>query len=119
MGPFELDPEYSLSRTARWWMHEEETIPYTAEADGAIPVGTVIPGIIIAGSYEGDRADVVAAARWLDGYWTLEATRRLETGSRYDADFIAGEPLYMWVSVFDHTQIRHTRHARPVRVMLR
>ena len=119
MGPFELDPEFSLSGTARWWMHEDETVPYSREADAAIPIGTVIPGIIIAGNYEGDRADIVGAARWQDGYWTLEATRRLETGSRYDADFNSGEPLYMWVSVFDHTQIRHTRHARPVRVMLR
>ncbi len=119
MGPFELDPEYSLSSTARWWMHDEETVPYSPEADAAIPVGTVIPGIIIAGKYEGDRADIVGAARWQDGYWTLEASRRLKTGSLYDADFLPGEPLYMWVSVFDHTQIRHTRHARPVRIMLR
>ncbi len=119
MGPFELDPDYSLSGTARWWMHEEETVPYSAEADAAIPVGTVIPGVIIAGTYEGDRADINASARWQDGYWTLEATRRLETGSRYDVDFIAGEPLYLWVAAFDHTQIRHTRHARPVRLMLR
>lgn len=119
MGPFELDPEYSLSSDARWWMHKEETVPYSAEADAAIPVGTVIPNIIIAGDYEGDRADIVGAARWEDGYWTLEATRRLKTGSRYDVDFLPGEPLYMWVSVFDHTQIRHTRHARPVRIILR
>ncbi len=118
MGPFELDPDYSLSGTARWWMHEEETVPYSPEADAAMPVGTVIPGVIIAGAYEGDRADIVGSARWQDGYWTLEATRRLETGSRYDVDFTAGKPLYLWVAVFDHNQIRHTRHARPVRVML-
>ena len=119
MGPFELDPEFSLSDTARWWMHEGETMPYSAEADAAIPVGTVIPGVVIAGEYEGDRADIVGSARWQDGYWTLEAARRLRTGSRYDAEFVPGEPLYMWVAVFDHTQIRHTRHARPVHVMLR
>jgi len=119
MGPFELDPEYSLAPNARWWMHEDESVPYSAEADAAIPVGTVIPGVNIAGEYEGDRADIAGSARWQDGYWTLEAARRLETGSRYDVDFVAGEPLYMWVAVFDHTQIRHTRHARPVRVMLR
>ncbi len=47
MGPFELDPDYSLSATARWWMREDETVPYSAEADAAIPVGTVIPGVII------------------------------------------------------------------------
>ena len=32
--------------------------------------------------------------------------------------FEGGEPIYMWVSVFDHNQIRHTRHQRPVRIVL-
>jgi len=44
-------------------------------------------------------------------------TRALKTGSKYDHDFVPGQPLYMWFNVFDHTQIRHTRHMRPVRVV--
>ena len=38
-------------------------------------------------------------------------SRELKTGSKYDQDFVPGKDLYMWVSVFDHTQTRHTRHA--------
>jgi cytochrome b subunit of formate dehydrogenase len=118
LGRFDLDPDSSDDENARWWMTEGETQPYSAAQDAAIPVGTVMPGVLIAGNYEGDRADVAGAARWKDGYWTLEASRKLATGSRYDKDFVAGRDLYMWVAVFDHTQTRHTRHARAVRVVL-
>ena len=115
----DFDPNSNDQADARWWMTEAETVPYSAEADAAIPVGTVIPGVVISGEYSGDRADVRGGARWQDGWWTLEATRVLATGSKYDIDFVAGEPLYLWVAVFDHTQTRHTRHMRPVRLDLR
>ncbi len=115
---FDLDPQSSDSEGARWWMTEAETVPYSAELDAAIPVGTVIPGVLIMGNYEGDRADVTGAAKWADGHWTLEATRVLATGSMYDQDFVRGRDLYAWVSVFDHNQTRHTRHVRPVKIIL-
>jgi hypothetical protein len=99
-------------------MLESESVPYSAEADAAIPVGTVIPGVLIVGKYEGDRAQVRAHARWQDGHWTLVASRDLITGSQYDKDFVPGRPLYLWVAVFDHTQTRHTRHSRPVRMVV-
>ena len=66
---------------------------------------------------EGDRYDVKGAADWSDGHWTLVTSRDLKTGSKYDQDFVPGRELFMWVAVFDHTQTRHTRHARPVRVV--
>jgi cytochrome b561 len=118
-GLFDPDPRAGVADGARWWMTEEESVPYGAEADAAIPVGAVIPGVLVRGRYAGDRADVVGAARWADGHWTLEASRALRTGSRFDQDFAPGAPVYMWVSVFDHSQTRHTRHPRPVRLDLR
>ncbi|HEX2655567.1 MAG TPA: ethylbenzene dehydrogenase-related protein, partial [Xanthobacteraceae bacterium] len=87
------------------------------ETDAKIPVGTIIPGVIIVGDYTGDRGDVICAAHWQDGHWTVIASRDLKTGSKYDQDFIPGRDLYMWVAVFDHTQTRHTRHPRPVRIL--
>jgi len=45
-------------------------------------------------------------------------TRAIKTGSKYDQDFTADQDIYMWVSVFDHTQTRHTRHVRPVKVVV-
>lgn len=116
LGKYDLNPDSIDDENGRWFMTEQETEAYTPEADAKIPVGTILPGVLILGDYEGDRADVTGAAKWKDGKWTLETKRRMVTGSQYDKDFVAGRDLYLWVAVFDHTQTRHTRHARPVRV---
>lgn len=118
LGKFDLNPESSDDENGRWNMFEDESEPYTPEADAKIPVGTILPGVLIMGNYEGDRADLLGGSRWKDGHWILETSRNLQTGSKYDKDFVPGGALYMWVAVFDHTQTRHTRHERPVRVML-
>ena len=118
MGHWDPNPDASVDDGSRWWMLESETVPYSADLDAKIPVGTIIPGVLIIGNYTGDRNDVQGSAHWADGHWTLVTSRKLETGSKYDQDFVPGRELYMWVSVFDHTQTRHTRHARPVRVVV-
>jgi hypothetical protein len=118
MGQLHLDLKQSNDEGSRWWMTEDEVIPYSREADDKIPVGTVIPGVLIQGAYAGDRADIVGASVWRDGYWTLETSRVLDTGSKYDVGFAKGNKIFMYVSVFDHTQTRHTRHMRPVVVSI-
>lgn len=114
MGDIVLDPNIGESEGARWFITDTESVPYSAEADRAIPIGTVIPGVLISGEYSGDRADVRCAARWAAGHWALEVARRMDTQSKYDIPFKSG--IYMRVSVFDHNQVRHTRHLRPIRV---
>lgn len=116
MGDINLSVETSDGAGSQWWMFENESVPYSAEKDAEIPVGTVIPGVNIIGKYEGNRADVRGGARWEDGYWTLEAVRKLSTGNKLDIDMKSG--VYIWVAVFDHNQTRHTRHVRPVRLEL-
>jgi hypothetical protein len=118
LGHFDLNPNSSDAEGARWWMMEDESVPYSKEVDATIPVGTVIPGVIISGNYEGERAAIRGAAHWSDGHWYLETVRALRTGSKFDHEFVPGRNLYMWVNVFDHTQIRHTRHVRPVRIVV-
>jgi len=120
IGTFDpTNADLSQDEGSIWWLTEAESEPYSKEADAKFPVGSIMPGVLILGDYEGDRGDIRAGARWKDGYWTVEASRNLRATSRYDADFTGDKPLYMWVSVFDHTQTRHTRHARPVEVRLR
>ena len=114
MGQISLDPNIGESDGARWFMTEVESLPYTRELDSGIPPGVVIPGVIIAGDFSGDRADVRCAARWASGHWALEVARRLDTRSQYDVPLRSG--VFMRVAAFDHTQIRHTRHVRPIRV---
>ncbi len=110
----DLDPDHSDSDETNWWMSDVDSAPYTKERDARIPVGTIIPGVLVTDSYSGDRADIRCAAKWAAGRWTLEVVRRLDTGSKYDAAIATGS--YMRVSVFDHAQSRHTRHIRPIRL---
>jgi hypothetical protein len=114
MGEISLDPNAGESEGARWFMTEAESVPYSSELDMRIPVGTVLPGIIITGDFTGDRADVRCAARWASGHWALEVARRLDTQSKYDVPLQTG--IFMRVAAFDHSEIRHTRHVRPIRL---
>ena len=114
LGKVDLDPNHGESEGARWFMTEEESTPFTRELNAKIPTGTVIPGVIVSGSYAGDRADVRCAARWAAGRWALEVTRRLDTGSGYDVPIETG--TFLRVAAFDHSQINHTRHVRPIRL---
>ncbi len=119
MGKIDLSANAINDEGSRWWMPEAESMPYSKEADAAIPVGTVIPGVLIMGQYAGDRGDVRGGSAWKDGYWTLETSREMKSTSTYDIDFTANKPLYFWLTVFDHNQTRHTRHMRPVQVEMR
>lgn len=119
LGRVDLSAGASDDEGTQWWLFEDETVAYSKAHDDTIPVGTVMPSTLIIGAYEGDRDDVAAAPKWRDGWWTLEAKRKLKSTSKYDVDFTEAKPLYMWVSVFDHNQTRHTRHVRPVRLDLR
>lgn len=110
----DLDPNHSDGEGTLWWLSEADSVPYASERDVGIPLGTIIPGVLITGDYSGDRADVHCAARWAAGRWALEVVRRLDTNSKFDTPITTGS--YMRVSVFDHTQSRHTRHIRPIRL---
>ncbi len=114
MGDIDLDPNHGESDGARWYMTDQELVPYSTDADARIPIGTVIPGVILAGEFSGDRADVRSSARWASGLWALEVKRRLDTTSKFDVPIRSG--VFMRVAAFDHSQIRHTRHVRPIRI---
>lgn len=116
MGNIDLDINATDDAGSQWWMYEHETVEYSEEVDAGIPVGTMLPGVLIQGEYQGSRADLNSGAKWKDGYWTLEIVRDIDTGNKQDLKMEDG--LFVYVSVFDHNQIRHTRHSRPVRLVL-
>jgi Ethylbenzene dehydrogenase/Prokaryotic cytochrome b561 len=111
-----FDPDTAISDDGSFSMPLSETVAYAKALDDRIPVGTVIPSVMFDKPFEGDRGDVAAFAQWKDGWWTLEARRALDTGSRFDQPIATG--MYMWVSAFDHNQVRHTRHIRPLRLQV-
>lgn len=98
------------------WMEFNDTRPY-ADGPDTLPVGTLLPSVLPTGRLTGDRGDIAARGRWADGHWSLELSRRLDTGSTRDVAITDGTLL--WVAVFDHTQTRHAYHLRPVRLRLR
>ena len=102
LGRIDLDPDHGEGDAARWYVTDDNSLPYSPERDRLIPDGTVVPGVIISGQYSGDRADVRCAARWAAGRWALEIVRRLQTGSRYDVPIKTGH--FMRVAAFDHGQ---------------
>jgi hypothetical protein len=112
MGRLSLDPR--LGDEGEWWMSKDDTVAYSGARDDAIPVGTVIPSVLIDRPFTGDRGDVRAAATWRDGRWRLEVERKLDTGSRHDLPIATG--IYLWIAVFDHTEARHSRHLHPLRI---
>lgn len=114
LGDIDLDPDHGESDGAHWFMTDQDSVPYSTEADARIPTGTVIPGVILGGEFSGDRADIRCAARWASGLWALEVKRRLDTTSKFDVAIRSG--IFMRVAAFDHSQIRHTRHVRPIRI---
>ena len=112
LGRVDLDPNHGESERARWYMIEEESLPYSPDIDWLIPDGTVIPGVVIAGKYSGERAAVTCAGRWDAGRWALEVMRRLDDQSPYHVPIRTG--TLMRLAAFDHAQIQHTRHVQPL-----
>ena len=114
MGRFNPDP--NVGDDGAYSMHQSEVVPWNPELDSAVPVGTVIPSVIYETPFGGDRGDVIGHATWKDGWWTLEARRLARTASAFDQPIVDG--MFMWLAVFDHNQVRHTRHLQPLRLTL-
>jgi hypothetical protein len=117
MGDIDLDCDHGEAETARWWIKEDDAVPYSGDRDNPIPVGTIIPGVITPAQVNRTPDDLQCSARWAAGRWTLIAQRHLDT--HRPGDIAIGDGTFMWVAVFDHTPSRHTRHIRPIQLELR
>ena len=116
LGRISDETSESESEHARWWIWASESIPYSVDVDATIPVGTIVPGVIMFDEGTEQKNRLVGFGRWAAGRWTLEIMRSLKTGSAYDIELKSG--ALMWVAAFDHSAKRHTRHLRPFRLEL-
>ncbi|PKF60584.1 hypothetical protein CW745_13710 [Psychromonas sp. psych-6C06] len=108
---FQQDKIVSNLKILPWF----ESTPYKLSNDNYAE-GSVIPSVLYRSNrFEGDRADVRARGQWQAGKWTLELSRKRDTGSTYDI-FLQNN-VCLWVSAFDHSQIAHTRHERPFKLV--
>ncbi|MDI6772311.1 MAG: ethylbenzene dehydrogenase-related protein [bacterium] len=74
----------------------------------SLPAGTKVPSVI-GRPFSGHRADITAGHTWINGTYTLEISRKLNTGDiEHDVIFDdLTKPYYFGVAVFDNTQIGH------------
>jgi hypothetical protein len=109
-----LNPEISSPESADFWMLEDDSEPYSKERDRVLPVGSIIPSVILSLNFgrHSDFGDVTGTAHWAAGRWTLELKRRLDTGSPFDVPIKTG--ALMWVAPFDHAETWHSYHVRPL-----
>jgi cytochrome b subunit of formate dehydrogenase len=112
-----LDPDPNVSDDGEFWLPLGQTVEYNPALD-TYPVGTILPSVLLQGPFEGDRGDVRSAAQWHNGWWRLEVSRKLNTGSPYDVAIGGEAPVYLWVAVFDHAQTRHSMHLHPLQIVL-
>lgn len=98
----------------KYWMRWPDGRPWTEQQDQTLEPGTRIPGIISKGPLQGDRGQVGARGNWQQGYWQLELSRALNTGSPFDTAI--GEQTLLWIAVFDNAQTRHSYHLRPLQL---
>jgi hypothetical protein len=90
--------------------------PYKKALD-TLPLGSVLPSVLYrSNKFEGDRGDVAAFGTYQQGKWTLELVRKIATGS--DHDLAINDGICLWVSAFDHSQIGHTRHLVPIKLLI-
>lgn len=112
----DLAPYQEDNATLNWVMPWFDYAPYKKQND-TYDIGTIMPSVFYSSNqFEGDRANVRARGVWRDGYWTLELSRKIVTGSKYDIPFNEGNCL--WVAAFDHAQVAHTRHNQPIKLVM-
>lgn len=106
-------PKNILSRNWIWYGFDSYE-PYNDDAD-TFPIGHRIPAVLVASTL-GDRGDVIAKGKWRNGYWTVEISRNIATGSDFDLPF-RGE-LYLGLAFFNNADISHSYHLKPIKLVI-
>lgn len=96
---------------AAWAVRATDTVPYSPQADAALPDGSILPGFAVDDTVQPGPHDVMGRGAWAGGHWVLELRRSLD-GDAKDLPIKTGAML--WFAVFDHAQSRHTYHLRPL-----
>ncbi|MFQ6089707.1 MAG: ethylbenzene dehydrogenase-related protein, partial [Candidatus Methanofastidiosia archaeon] len=79
--------------------------------------GDTVPGYLLARP-KGSRGDVNAVGKWSNGTWTVEFSRKLNTGNPDDVVFSPTKEIYFGVAVFDNTGSgNHTVFAKSIELM--
>ncbi|MFH2048705.1 MAG: ethylbenzene dehydrogenase-related protein, partial [bacterium] len=99
-----------------WIWYGSNSYGFYKEENDTFPIGYRVPAVLVAPTL-GDRGDVTASGKWRNGYWTVELSRKISTGSDYDTPF-RGE-LYLGIALFDNADIKHTYHLKPIKLVIK
>ena len=100
-------PAVDLTTGAPGYILDSEKVALTQADLDAMPVGTLIPGIVKS-TIVGDRGDITACWEWKDGVWTIELGRKLVTTGEFDVQFSDVTAMYYFgLAIFENTQVRH------------
>ncbi|MDP2920259.1 MAG: ethylbenzene dehydrogenase-related protein [Dehalococcoidia bacterium] len=97
-----------------YWITDSEKVAFDSSK---YTTNNEVPGIVIA-PIAGDRGDISAKSSWKDGKYTLEWTRKLNTGSQYDVQYTDLNKTYAFgVAVFENAQVRHAFHGGALKLV--
>jgi len=88
------------------WTQSDKYLPYRASLDN-YQIGATLPGMLVS-RFTGDRSDLYAKGEWRNGVWTLELSRRINTGSPFDA--VLRNEVTIGLAVFNNSEIKHAYH---------
>ncbi len=105
-----LVPEFALpgnKPAPPYWIKDAEKVAFEPTRYKA---GDEVPGIIVA-PFTGDRGQISSQSVYADGKWTLEWSRKLNTGSSFDVQFTdLAKSYFFGMATFDNAQVRHAFH---------
>jgi len=94
-----------------YWIKAEDKVPFD---DSKFKAGDEVASIVIA-PFTGDRGDIKFGGKWAKGKWTMEISRKLVTGSKFDVQFDDLKKNYGFgLALFDNAQVRHAFVEEPL-----
>ncbi len=106
-------PTHTSQRFWIWYGSQLYT-PYYPELD-TFQTGSRVPSILVAPT-TGDRGDIKARGIWKNGTWTVELSRQLSTGSRFDIPI--RNTVYLNLALFDNADKKHAIQVVPIRIQI-
>lgn len=94
-----------------YWVKAEDKVPFD---DSKFKPGDEVSSILVA-PFVGDRGDIKFSGKWVKGKWTMEISRKLVTGSKFDVQFDDLKKSYGFgLAIFDNAQVRHSYVEEPL-----
>lgn len=101
----------AANKGGTYWIREEDKVAFD---DSKFKAGDEVASIRVA-PFTGDRGDIATSAKWANGKWTIEMSRKLVTGSKTDVNFSDLAKTYGFgIAFFDNAQVRHAMIQEPL-----